>query len=97
MLHLTRTTKRYSIIILAATTLLIAGCGKSAQNVSFNQGYDTLTKKLSMISMTKPVTGAITQDITTIDIQASSSQGFTASGTLISSGIYASGNAVIDL
>jgi hypothetical protein len=97
MYNYTHTLRRSALILISTSALLLTGCGKSATSMTFQEGYTSLTKNIAAIDITAPVANAITHELTTIDMQAASAQGFAASGTITSSGVYASGNALIHL
>jgi hypothetical protein len=91
--------KKILLGCIIASSLLLSGCGKSAENISFQDGYSTLFQKVSDINGKKPENLTSLQDTTTAAFTVSSQQGFSASGMFIASGVYdtISGSALIDL
>lgn len=87
--------KKISILTLLVSTLFLAGCGKSGQDMSFQDAYNVL--KSHNIFANKqyetPDTTKVLHDETTIDFALHANEWFIATGTLTSAWDYDLPNA----
>jgi hypothetical protein len=82
--------KKISVIALIGSTLIFAGCGKSGQDMTFQETYATL-KSHNIFGGKEYKTPDITKvlhDETVIDFSLSAKEGFSATGKLISKWSY---------
>ena len=78
--------KKISILTLLLSTVFIAGCGKSGQDMSFQDAYNVLKSHniFATKDYTSPDTTKVLHDETNIDFSLNAAQWFAATGTIVS-------------
>ncbi len=83
-------TKKIWVLVLLCSTIILAGCGKTGQDMSFQDTYNVLKSHniFAGKAYNTPDTSKVLQDETTIDFAINANEWFNATGTLVSKWLY---------